>query len=204
MKSNENGSQSEIRARSLSMLNPWVCCWALNEWSNYLISPRPPSSYSSLPPPTPPSLLLLLPPSSTPPSLLYSSLPPLLLPPSSYSSLPPPTPPSLLLLLPPSSYSSLPPPTPSSLLYSSLPPLLLPPFSTPPSLLLLLPTSLQEYFNQSDREKVEGLPVTPFMDRDRVTRSSSQVGFIRFILLPLFESMSIVSEWVYIIVMIFS
>lgn len=24
---------------------------------------------------------------------------------------------------------------------------------------------LEEYFNQSDREKIEGLPVAPFMDR---------------------------------------
>ena len=35
-------------------------------------------------------------------------------------------------------------------------------------------------------EKLEGLPVTPFMDRDKVTKPSSQTGFIRFVLLPLF------------------
>ncbi|CAG11211.1 unnamed protein product, partial [Tetraodon nigroviridis] len=45
---------------------------------------------------------------------------------------------------------------------------------------------LQEFYNQSDVEKLEGLPVTPFMDRDKVTKPSSQTGFIRFILLPLF------------------
>ena len=39
---------------------------------------------------------------------------------------------------------------------------------------------------QSDMEKLEGLPVTPFMDRDKVTKPSSQTGFIRFVLLPLF------------------
>lgn len=39
---------------------------------------------------------------------------------------------------------------------------------------------------QSDAEKLEGLPVTPFMDRDKVTKPSSQTGFIRFVLLPLF------------------
>uniref|UniRef100_A0A3P9GYU0 Phosphodiesterase n=1 Tax=Oryzias latipes TaxID=8090 RepID=A0A3P9GYU0_ORYLA len=44
---------------------------------------------------------------------------------------------------------------------------------------------LQEFFNQSDVEKLEGLPVTPFMDRDKVTKPSSQIGFIRFVLLPL-------------------
>ena len=52
---------------------------------------------------------------------------------------------------------------------------------------------LEEYFQQSDREKMEGLPVAPFMDRDKVTKSSAQIGFIRFVLLPLFESMCRVS-----------
>ena len=37
-------------------------------------------------------------------------------------------------------------------------------------------------------EKLEGLPVAPFMDRDKVTKPSSQIGFIKFVLLPLFES----------------
>lgn len=41
-------------------------------------------------------------------------------------------------------------------------------------------------FPQSDVEKLEGLPVTPFMDRDKITKPSSQTGFIRFVLLPLF------------------
>ncbi|XP_061697479.1 high affinity cGMP-specific 3',5'-cyclic phosphodiesterase 9A [Syngnathoides biaculeatus] len=45
---------------------------------------------------------------------------------------------------------------------------------------------LQEFYNQSDIEKLEGLPVTPFMDRDKITKPSSQTGFIRFVLLPLF------------------
>ncbi|XP_077998066.1 high affinity cGMP-specific 3',5'-cyclic phosphodiesterase 9A-like [Glandiceps talaboti] len=48
---------------------------------------------------------------------------------------------------------------------------------------------LQEFFNQSDVEKLEGLPVAPFMDRDKVTKPSSQTGFIRFVLLPLFEAL---------------
>lgn len=42
---------------------------------------------------------------------------------------------------------------------------------------------------QSDVEKLEGLPVAPFMDREKVSKPSSQVGFIRFVLLPLFESL---------------
>ncbi|KAI0219962.1 High affinity cGMP-specific 3',5'-cyclic phosphodiesterase 9A [Lamellibrachia satsuma] len=41
----------------------------------------------------------------------------------------------------------------------------------------------------SDVEKLEGLPVAPFMDREKVTKPSSQVGFIKFVLLPLFEAL---------------
>lgn len=48
---------------------------------------------------------------------------------------------------------------------------------------------LQEYFRQSDREKLEGLPVAPFMDRDKVTKATAQTGFIKFVLIPLFEAM---------------
>ncbi|ELT98430.1 hypothetical protein CAPTEDRAFT_124844 [Capitella teleta] len=48
---------------------------------------------------------------------------------------------------------------------------------------------LEEFFNQSDLEKLEGLPVAPFMDRDKVTKPSSQIGFIKFVLLPLFEAL---------------
>ncbi|XP_069805229.1 high affinity cGMP-specific 3',5'-cyclic phosphodiesterase 9A-like isoform X3 [Dendropsophus ebraccatus] len=47
---------------------------------------------------------------------------------------------------------------------------------------------LEEYFMQSDREKSEGLPVTPFMDRDKVTKPKAQIGFIKFVLIPMFET----------------
>ncbi|XP_041858243.1 high affinity cGMP-specific 3',5'-cyclic phosphodiesterase 9A isoform X2 [Melanotaenia boesemani] len=47
---------------------------------------------------------------------------------------------------------------------------------------------LEEYFTQSDREKAEGLPVAPFMDREKVTKQTAQVGFITFILIPMFET----------------
>ncbi|XP_068447018.1 high affinity cGMP-specific 3',5'-cyclic phosphodiesterase 9A-like isoform X1 [Clinocottus analis] len=49
---------------------------------------------------------------------------------------------------------------------------------------------LQEFFNQSDTEKLKGLPVAPFMDRDKVSKPSSQTGFIRFVLLPLFTEVT--------------
>ncbi|XP_075696738.1 high affinity cGMP-specific 3',5'-cyclic phosphodiesterase 9A-like [Rhinoderma darwinii] len=47
---------------------------------------------------------------------------------------------------------------------------------------------LEEYFMQSDREKSEGLPVTPFMDREKVTKPKAQIGFIKFVLIPMFET----------------
>uniref|UniRef100_A0A9J8BEZ8 Phosphodiesterase n=1 Tax=Cyprinus carpio carpio TaxID=630221 RepID=A0A9J8BEZ8_CYPCA len=47
---------------------------------------------------------------------------------------------------------------------------------------------LEEYFMQSDREKAEGLPVAPFMDREKVTKPTAQIGFIKFVLIPMFES----------------
>jgi len=43
---------------------------------------------------------------------------------------------------------------------------------------------------QSDLEKLEGLPVAAFMDRDKVTKPSSQIGFIKFILLPIVECLA--------------
>ncbi|XP_019384538.1 PREDICTED: high affinity cGMP-specific 3',5'-cyclic phosphodiesterase 9A [Crocodylus porosus] len=46
---------------------------------------------------------------------------------------------------------------------------------------------LEEYFMQSDREKSEGLPVAPFMDRDKVTKPTAQIGFLKFVLIPMFE-----------------
>ncbi|XP_041490546.1 high affinity cGMP-specific 3',5'-cyclic phosphodiesterase 9A isoform X2 [Microtus oregoni] len=49
---------------------------------------------------------------------------------------------------------------------------------------------LEEYFMQSDREKSEGLPVAPFMDRDKVTKATAQIGFIKFVLIPMFESVT--------------
>ncbi|KAI8847899.1 hypothetical protein BC829DRAFT_395376 [Chytridium lagenaria] len=46
---------------------------------------------------------------------------------------------------------------------------------------------LTEFFSQSDREKAEGLPTAPFMDREKVTKAGAQVGFIGYVMIPLFE-----------------
>lgn len=48
--------------------------------------------------------------------------------------------------------------------------------------------SLRLCSGQSDREKSEGLPVAPFMDRDKVTKPTAQIGFIKFVLIPMFET----------------
>ncbi|XP_059612612.1 high affinity cGMP-specific 3',5'-cyclic phosphodiesterase 9A [Phlebotomus argentipes] len=48
---------------------------------------------------------------------------------------------------------------------------------------------LQEFFAQSAAEKNEGLPVTPFMDPEKVSKPGSQVRFIGLVLLPLFEAL---------------
>jgi high affinity cGMP-specific 3',5'-cyclic phosphodiesterase 9 len=49
---------------------------------------------------------------------------------------------------------------------------------------------LEEFFAQSDLEKAQGLPVAPFMDREKVTKSGAQIGFIGFVMIPLFEVMA--------------
>lgn len=43
---------------------------------------------------------------------------------------------------------------------------------------------------QSDREKEQGLPVAPFMDREKVTKPTAQIGFIKFVLVPMFETVA--------------
>ncbi|XP_069812078.1 high affinity cGMP-specific 3',5'-cyclic phosphodiesterase 9A-like [Dendropsophus ebraccatus] len=49
---------------------------------------------------------------------------------------------------------------------------------------------MEEYYMQSDRERAEGLPITPYMDRDTVTKAESQRSFISFLLIPLCEALS--------------
>lgn len=51
--------------------------------------------------------------------------------------------------------------------------------------------------SQSDREKSEGLPVAPFMDRDKVTKPTAQIGFIKFVLIPMFETVMKVGQCEY-------
>ncbi|KAJ3415258.1 cAMP-specific 3',5'-cyclic phosphodiesterase 4D [Chytridiales sp. JEL 0842] len=47
---------------------------------------------------------------------------------------------------------------------------------------------LQEFFMQGDSEKMMGLPVSPYYDRDTIFVPGSQLGFIDFICVPLYEA----------------
>ncbi|KAJ3215732.1 hypothetical protein HDU67_010370 [Dinochytrium kinnereticum] len=47
---------------------------------------------------------------------------------------------------------------------------------------------LEEFFLQGDAEKLYGIPVSPYYDRDTIFVPASQLGFIDFICVPLFEA----------------
>lgn len=47
----------------------------------------------------------------------------------------------------------------------------------------------KEFSNQFRSERENGIAMTPFMDLEKVNKPSSQVGFIKFVLLPLYQSL---------------
>jgi hypothetical protein len=47
---------------------------------------------------------------------------------------------------------------------------------------------IDEFSRQGDMEKSLKIPVSPFMDRDNMNIPSSQIGFIDFVIVPLFEA----------------
>jgi hypothetical protein len=49
---------------------------------------------------------------------------------------------------------------------------------------------LGEFFAQGDAERAEGLPVSPMCDRNTTDRNDSQIGFIKFIIMPTYELLS--------------
>jgi hypothetical protein len=53
---------------------------------------------------------------------------------------------------------------------------------------------LQEFFNQGDREKDMGLPVSYLCDRDQVVVGKSQTGFIDVIVKPTFEAVAVLAH----------
>eukprot|EP01061_Rhynchopus_euleeides_P016573 TRINITY_DN27893_c0_g1_i1.p1 TRINITY_DN27893_c0_g1~~TRINITY_DN27893_c0_g1_i1.p1 ORF type:complete len:1249 (+),score=414.61 TRINITY_DN27893_c0_g1_i1:72-3818(+) len=48
---------------------------------------------------------------------------------------------------------------------------------------------VDEFFQQGDRERLQGMPVSPFMDRYVTIMSKGQIGFMNYIVMPLFECM---------------
>ncbi|KAJ1568220.1 cAMP-specific 3',5'-cyclic phosphodiesterase 4D [Cladochytrium tenue] len=47
---------------------------------------------------------------------------------------------------------------------------------------------LEEFARQGDRERALGLPISPYMDRTSLNVPSSQIGFLDFVIAPLFEA----------------
>ena len=48
----------------------------------------------------------------------------------------------------------------------------------------------QEFYNQGDKEKELGLPISPFCNRFQDSTASCQKSFVSFIVSPLFESLN--------------
>ena len=49
---------------------------------------------------------------------------------------------------------------------------------------------MEEFYNQGDAEKAASLPVSKFFDRDTPNVPRCQVGFITFVLMPLYTALS--------------
>ena len=49
---------------------------------------------------------------------------------------------------------------------------------------------LEEFFNQGDKEKELGIPISYLCDRNTIKAPDSQIGFINFVVNPLFSSLS--------------
>jgi hypothetical protein len=54
---------------------------------------------------------------------------------------------------------------------------------------------MEEFFNQGDLEKEKGLAVSPLCDRETVSVPASQTGFIKFVVIPLFEVLAIMMPY---------
>jgi hypothetical protein len=46
----------------------------------------------------------------------------------------------------------------------------------------------EEFFEQGDDERQRGLPISPWMDRTAPNLPKSQIGFLNFLCVPLFEA----------------
>jgi len=53
---------------------------------------------------------------------------------------------------------------------------------------------LQEFYDQGDRERVLGQPISPLCDRNKDKEARAQTGFVDFIVLPTFNALGVVCE----------
>ena len=53
---------------------------------------------------------------------------------------------------------------------------------------------MEEFWNQGDKEKKLGLPISNLCDRETVSFCQGQFGFIKFVVLPYYESISFIFE----------
>jgi hypothetical protein len=51
-----------------------------------------------------------------------------------------------------------------------------------------IPKVMSEFWNQGDLERLQGFPISPFHDRHACDVNKCQMGFIRFIVCPLYEA----------------
>lgn len=49
---------------------------------------------------------------------------------------------------------------------------------------------LEEFFNQGDRERAKGMPISPMMDRETTSHALSQINFMEFVIAPLYVAFS--------------
>jgi len=66
------------------------------------------------------------------------------------------------------------------------------PTKTDPLFKLWMERCLEEFFAQGDLEAEMGLPISPNCDRNSTEKADSQIGFIKFIILPAYEALGVV------------
>lgn len=47
---------------------------------------------------------------------------------------------------------------------------------------------IEEFYRQGDDERKAGLPISPFMDRQKANVPKAQTGFIDFLVMPMYEA----------------
>jgi hypothetical protein len=50
-----------------------------------------------------------------------------------------------------------------------------------------VPLILREFYSQGDQERERGLPISPFMDREHQSTNKTQIGFIKYVVKPLYD-----------------